>query len=137
MGCGIIVEWRTNSTQFHRPWRASEINNRSPLLTTLGEAASRADVRVGSSPDLGALDWEVRFAPDNGLNSDIAACPKGAKRRHSDTFYRISNLASPSLTKIKMPYRLIDRQNFELQTQQVRATEICPRRLLNDISNIT
>ena len=41
-----------------------------------------------------------------------AACPKGAKRRHTDTFYRISNLASPSLTKIKMPYRLIDRQNF-------------------------
>src|SRR6266404_4607052 len=35
----------------------------------------------GSQPDLPPLDRDVRFAALNGLNSDIAPCPKSANRR--------------------------------------------------------
>jgi hypothetical protein len=35
-------------------------------------------VRSGSEADLTAPKSDFRFAPDSGLNADIAACPKGA-----------------------------------------------------------
>jgi hypothetical protein len=40
------------------------------------------NVADGSNSEVGGRNREVRFTPESRLNSDIAACPKGAKPRH-------------------------------------------------------
>jgi len=40
-----------------------------------------ADLRSGSTSEVGSRNREVRFTPENRLNSDIAACPFGANCR--------------------------------------------------------
>jgi hypothetical protein len=39
----------------------------------------RSEDRSGSNSEIGGRNREVRFTPERRLNSDIAACPKGAK----------------------------------------------------------
>src|SRR5260370_25345948 len=39
----------------------------------------------GSKADLTAPKSDFSFTPESGLNSDIAACPKSAKKRHFKT----------------------------------------------------
>jgi hypothetical protein len=43
------------------------------------------DVRFGSKAVLTAPKSDFSFTPENGLNSDIAPCPKSAKKRHFKT----------------------------------------------------
>ena len=49
-----------------------------------------ADVRVGSKPEVGGYNREVRFTLESRLNSDVAACPNGANCGLMHSFYHTS-----------------------------------------------
>jgi hypothetical protein len=42
--------------------------------------ADLEEVCVGSNSEVSGRNREVRFTPESRLNSDIAACPKGAHK---------------------------------------------------------
>jgi hypothetical protein len=51
-------------------------DQRRQIVRSLDEPSN---VRSGSNSEVGGRNREVRFTPESRLNSDIAACPKGAK----------------------------------------------------------
>jgi hypothetical protein len=58
-----------------------------PMLSTnlrvgnFRRRSKRSDVRFGSKAALTAPKSNFRFAPESGLKSDVAPCPKSAKSR--------------------------------------------------------
>ena len=54
----------------------------APLNSKWVQDGDGSNVAVGSKAALTVLKWNVRYAPEGGLTSDIAVCLKSAKKRH-------------------------------------------------------
>jgi hypothetical protein len=57
---------------------------------------------VGSNSEVGGRNREVRFIPESRLNSDIAACPFGAKPGSRSSFHDLVG-ANQDLWRQKEP----------------------------------
>ena len=64
-----------------RPIAATEIDFFCGSLADVGGRPWH--VRFGSFSDFGPRDRDVRYSPESGLNSDIAACPRSVPNRKS------------------------------------------------------
>jgi hypothetical protein len=71
------LEFNHHASVLPAPHHALKFEHQEAARMTI-----RPDVSVGSNSEVGGRNREVRFTPESRLNSDIAACPKGAKKRH-------------------------------------------------------
>jgi hypothetical protein len=67
-----------------------------PLATKLNASHDRC----GSNSEVGGRNREVRFTPESRLNSDIAACPFGANKRHRRSAFSFDDLVGAADERI-------------------------------------
>jgi hypothetical protein len=71
------------------------------LLRKRPNCCAAAKSREGSKTVFPAPKFDFRYTPESRLNSDIAACPKGANRRHRLACSITSSAAASSASRIR------------------------------------